>query len=61
MSSQNEDQKIIEEWRNCFELSQKEMRKQLKLLDFENTTSNNQNILHLACKDTKKQAIEILL
>jgi len=61
MSSQNNEEKIIEEWRKYFELPVKEMRKQLKQLDFGNTTSENQNILHIACKDTKKQAIEILL
>ena len=63
MSYQNkeEDEKMIEEWNKFFELPVKEMRKQLKQLDFTSTTSNNQNILHIACKDTKKQSIEILL
>ena len=63
MSYQNneEDEKIIEEWNKYFELPAKEMRKQLKQLDFTKTTSKNQNILHIACKDTKKQSIEILL
>ena len=50
MSSENrEDEKIIEEWLKYFELPAKEMRKQLKQLNFESTTSNNQNILHIAC------------
>ena len=62
MSSQNkEDEKIIEEWRKYFELPTKEKRKQLKQLNFESTTSKNQNILHIACLDTKKESIEILL
>ena len=55
------DLKKIEQWNKYFELPQKEMRKQLKQLDFTDTTSQNQNILHIACKTTKKQSIEILL
>jgi len=62
MSSENgEDEKIIEEWLKYFELPAKEMRKQLKQLNFESTTSKNQNILHIACLYTKKESIEILL
>ena len=62
MSSENkEDEKIIEEWLKYFELPTKEMRKQLKQLNFESTTSKNQNILHIACLYTKKESIEILL
>ena len=60
MTSEN-DEKLINEWLKYFELPAKEMRKELKKLDFTRKTSNNQNILHIACKDTKKQSIEILL
>ena len=60
MTSEN-DEKMVAEWLNYFELPNKEMRKQLKQIDFTKTTSNNQNILHIACKYTKKQSIEILL
>ena len=60
MTSEN-DEKMVGEWLNYFELPNKEMRKQLKQIDFTKTTSNNQNILHIACKYTKKQSIEILL
>ena len=61
MSSELNDEKIIRKWRDIFELSKKEMRKELKQLDFSLVTSENQNILHIACKDTKKDSIEILL
>ena len=61
MSSELNDEKIIRKWRDIFELSKKEMRKELKQLDFTLVTSENQNILHIACKDTKKDSIEILL
>lgn len=55
------DEKIIKEWRDIFELSNKEMRKKLKEIDLSLITSKNENILHIACKDTKKQSIEIIL
>jgi ankyrin repeat protein len=58
---QDEDEIIIQQWLKYFDLPQKEMRKQLKQLDFTSTTSQNQNILHIACKNTKKQSIEIIL
>ena len=61
MSSKSEDEKIIKKWREIFELPKKEMRKELKQLDLSLVTSENQNILHIACKDTKKDSIEILL
>ena len=61
MSSESNDEKLIRKWRDIFELSKKEMRKELKQLDFSLVTSENQNILHIACKDTKKDSIEILL
>ena len=61
MSSESSDEKLIKKWRDIFELSKKEMRKELKQLDFSLVTSENQNILHIACKDAKKQSIEILL
>jgi ankyrin repeat protein len=61
MSSKSEDEKIIKKWREIFELPKKEMRKELKQLDLSLVTSENQNILHIACKDAKKQSIEILL
>ena len=61
MSSESNDEIIIKKWRDIFELSIKEMRKELKKLDFSSLTSKNQNILHIACKDTKKQSIEIIL
>ena len=61
MSSLEKDEITIKKWREIFELSQKEMRKELKKIDFSLVTSENQNILHIACKDTQKQAIEILL
>ena len=61
MSSKSEDEKIIIKWREIFELPKKEMRKELKQLDLSLVTSENQNILHIACKDTKKDSIEILL
>ena len=61
MSSELNDEKIIRKWRDIFELPKKEMRKELKQLDFSLVTSENQNILHIACKDTKKDSIEILL
>ena len=44
-SSNKEDEKKIEEWKKYFELPTKEKRKQLKQLDFESTTSKNQNML----------------
>ena len=61
MSLESKDELIIKKWRDIFELSSKEIRKELKKLDFSLVTSKNQNILHIACKDTKKQAIEIIL
>ena len=61
MSSELSDENIIRKWRDIFELPKKEMRKELKQLDFSLVTSENQNILHIACKDTKKDSIEILL
>ena len=61
MSSESKDEITIKKWRDLFELSIKEMRKELKKLDFSEVTSKNQNILHIACKDTKKQIIEIIL
>ena len=54
MSSESEDEIKIKKWRDIFELPPKEMRKELKLLNFSLLTSKNQNILHIACKDTKK-------
>ena len=60
MSNEN-DKKMIEDWSKFFELPIKDMRKLLKQLDFSQTTSQNQNILHLACKEAKKQAIEIII
>ena len=48
-------------WKDIFELPTKEMRKELKKLDFSLVTSQGQNILHIACKETKKQSIEIIL
>lgn len=62
MTSENDnDEKLTKEWLDYFELPRKEMGHKLKQLDLTTTTSNNQNILHIACKFTKKQAIEKLL
>ena len=62
MSVQNfDDEKKIDKWLKYLDLPAKEMRKQLKQLDFSDVTSKNQNILHIACKETKKESIEILL
>ena len=61
MSSEIKEDIIIKKWRDIFELPAKEMRKELKKLDFSLETSEGQNILHIACKDTKKESIEIIL
>ena len=61
MSSLEKDEITIKKWREIFELQPKDMKKELKKLDFSLVTSENQNILHIACKDTQKQVIEILL
>lgn len=55
------DEELTKLWRKIFELPQKEMRKQFKQIDLSQKTSNNQNILHIACQDNKKLSIEILL
>ena len=61
MSSESMDELTIKKWRKIFELTTKEMRKELKNLDYSFVTSKNQNILHIACRDTKKQSIEMIL
>ena len=57
----NDDEITIKKWRSIFDLPKKEMRKELKNINLSLVTSENQNILHIACKDAKKQSIEILL
>ena len=62
MSTKSSDDEItIKKWRSIFDLPKKEMRKELKNINLSLVTSENQNILHIACKDAKKQSIEILL
>ena len=62
MSTKSSDDEItIKKWRSIFDLPKKEMRKELKNMNLSLVTSENQNILHIACKDAKKQSIEILL
>ena len=62
MSTKSSDDEItIKKWRSIFDLPKKEMRKELKNINLSLVTSDNQNILHIACKDAKKQSIEILL
>ena len=62
MSTKSSDDEItIKKWRSIFDLPKKEMRKELKNINISLVTSENQNILHIACKDAKKQSIEILL
>ena len=62
MSTKSSDDEItIKKWRSIFDLPKKEMRKELKNINLSLVTSENQNIRHIACKDAKKQSIEILL
>ena len=62
MSTKSSDDEItIKKWRSIFDLPKKEMRKELKNINLSLVTSESQNILHIACKDAKKQSIEILL
>ena len=61
MSSNNNDESLLKKWRSLFTLPIKEQRKQIKSLDLSETTTLNQNILHIACLDTQIQSIEILL
>ena len=62
MSTKSSDDEItIKKWRSIFDLPKKEMRKELKNINLSLVTSENQNILHIACKDAKRQSIEILL
>ena len=61
MSNKEKDDNLILKWKNILKLSQKEMKKSLKELDLSEITSLNQNILHISCMESNKNAIDEIL
>ena len=61
MSNKEKDDNLILKWKNIIKLPQKEMKKSLKELDLSEITSLNQNILHISCMESNKNAIDEIL
>ena len=61
MPTTSNDEKLILKWKNILKQNPKELKKLLKELDLSEMTSQNQNILHISCMESNKNAIDEIL
>ena len=60
-SPESSNTTLESKWRSLFTLPSSKLKSELKKLDFSQVTPNNQNILHIACIDSNKEAINLIL